>query len=63
MKSSSIADELFEAYENMRTLSEIESAIAVITPTAIRTSSQYFKGYLDALGWVIGEERKGGDDV
>ena len=66
MKSSGTSyDTLFDAYENMCDRPEIESEIAHTIPMMIdRMKHQdilmhYFEGYLDALRWVIGEERKG----
>jgi hypothetical protein len=64
---------VFEAYKNMRDLSEVTAEIGQVKPlvgeepnleddAAIDDMSgivdhHYYKGYLDALRWIVGEER------
>ena len=48
--------EIFETYKNMRGRSEIEVEISEVEPSLgsdIDDTVLYYKGYIDALKWVI----------
>ena len=51
--------EVFEAYKNMRDHSEINAEIAEIknfNNLDIPGETDYFRGYVDALEWIIGAD-------
>ena len=51
--------EIFETYKNMRDRSEIEAEIAEIKKFGnldILGKNDYFRGYVDALEWIKGND-------